>query len=269
MQVIMKCSLVVMAFLLAESKLRAEDFDLAIEAITSVDPDRTSPLMSWVTFLLVSLLVLTISAAFISDSHRSTKVHELFLPIKIRGIEGLPAKISRSLWKRGRFFPKRFWGRHIASPAGDQTVPKTVPAHLRDLSSSRATIVISAPIHKGQRIRIDLESLPGFEDILEHRGSEFKRSHSKDEYMVTGEVKNCRPQNGDQVSYMAGIKFIDLPKDSRDILEKYVNKLKFGGQLRSPYSLEPLPGADEPKKTKTTPPYPSGHEADRIAENIH
>lgn len=214
--------------------LRAEDLDLAIEAITSVDPDRSSSLISWFTYLPVMLLILAISGVFVSDSKSSTtKVSELFLPIYFRRLGFLPTKF--------RIMMKNKKGLRENMDLNDEDkFPEPEPiganelltsAHLRDLSVYQATIVMPIHVPKGQLIRMDFGVLPGFKDVWDKQRESTLKNKSQNDFTIVGEVKKCWPADRDNNTYMAGVKFIGLEKDTRSYLAYYVNQLKSGGRL--------------------------------------
>lgn len=221
-------------FLLA-SELRAEDFDLAIEAITSIDPDRSSPIISGVTYLLLPLFFLAFFGAFLTEPLRGSKAQELFLPIKIRNIGAIPEKISLFSLKKYLLREGDLTLKKEEQSSKDKSNLHEIPltsGHLRDLSTHKATIAMPLPMQRGQIIRIDLESLPGFSDLLDDKQEDFSGQKSVQDYMVTGKVKHCSPQHGDHSVFMTSITFVGLQKNSRDFLERYVNQLRSGGHLR-------------------------------------
>jgi hypothetical protein len=252
--IFLKFTMAALLYLFVTIPLRAEDFDLSIEAITSVDPDRSSSLISWVTYLLVSLLFITIGAVFISDSHNNkNKVTELFLPVYFRRFGFLTKKFIFNIKKTQDLFPINRQLEHHKGGAIVAPEPKEAPtsAHLRDLSIERATIVLPTPVQKGQLIGIDFGTLPGFREMSVIQAEETRVSGSQKDFTIMGEVKNCSLAYGDNSTYMVGIKFLGLEKNTRLLLEQYVNQLKLGGRIQA------LDVTSLPTKSASPKYYPS------------
>jgi hypothetical protein len=221
-----------LAFLAAPVPALAEGLDLSIEAITSVDPDSSLPLTSGLILMIVLLLVVALVLAApmpgtsegLSQGHNA-KVKDLFLPIKILSLGQLgsksasPPKPYQKLLAHYRRKPTL-----IAEGPTGWTIPLV---HLRDLSPKNATLVLATPLQKGQRLDFDLSSLPGF---LHAPGPSKPDpgTNKQEPIMVTAEVKSCWPEERDGKTFMAGIKFIGLPDDSKERLELYVNQLCSG-----------------------------------------
>lgn len=203
--------------------------DISIEAITSIDPDRS--LSFSLGFILILLILLTVTLALtgiVSDTGGSRKLKrakELFLPIKIfSGFQDQIVKGATALE-----VPKDFLGTKMPVEAlKPQIATGFSMVHLRDLSPQSATLVVGEFLKKGQRLALDLGSLPGFQKTILAMPSQ--DSEVPSQITVTAEVKTCRAQQGDDGTYMAGIKFVGVEPALQKDLNFYVENLCRGDE---------------------------------------
>lgn len=242
--------------------------DISIEAVTSIDPDRSLSFSVGVILFLLVLLAVTLALSGMvgeADGTRTTKkAQELFLPIRIlSGIRDAPGGLPLSPWTfRNLAFKKNlttFAKRRMISLEEPQILPKETRefslVHLRDLSPQKATLVVGEKLRKGQRLSLDLASLPGFSwtqpmDQTPPFAGEAPR------LTVTAEVKTCRPHGSDRETYMAGIKFLGLEADIKRNLDSYVQNLCSGGgpHLRAPGPSRSVTASHTNKPGHSNPP---------------
>ncbi len=242
--------------------------DISIEAVTSIDPDRSlSFSVGIILFLLVLLAVTLALSGMVAESGGTQtvkKAQELFLPIKIlNGFRDVADEVPVGPWtfsplairKNLRSLVKR------GTPHGEE--PRVPPSeigefsmvHLRDLSPQNATLVVGKRLRKGQRLSLDLASLPGF-NLTQPSDKNSQFAAETLPLTVTAEVKTCRPHGSDQETYMAGIKFLGLEADVQKNLDSYVQNLCSGGRphLRATGPSRPDPASHPSKPGHSNPP---------------
>lgn len=175
----------------------AEQTDISIEAVTSVDPNHSiSPSLILLLLMLLSfaLLLSTLKPRSLNSAHTNAK--NLFLSVKYRiapqvdSHNNIPESIQNSC---------------------QENIYEC--GHLRDLSARSATLVCSRSALRGQILVLEFGSLPNFPTTAES---------------IRAEVISCRPLGRDDDSFLVNIKFLNVEALTKSHLEQYLSYLLHG-----------------------------------------